>query len=91
MLNNIVETLPNNIFETMLNNIFETMLNNIVETLLNNVVETLLNNIVGPTMLLTHDNNVVRALFRQRTHFASLRPPLKNILKKHQPVIPLLR
>ena len=27
----------------------------------NNIVETRMNNIVGPTMLLTHDNNVVQA------------------------------
>ena len=29
-------------------------------------LKTMLNNIVGPTKLLTHDNNVVQALFRQQ-------------------------
>ena len=42
-------------------------MNNLVtSSLLNNIVEAMLNNIVGPTMLLTHDNNVVQALFKQQ-------------------------
>ena len=36
-------------------------------SLINNAVETMLHNIVGPTMLLTHDNKVVQALFMQAT------------------------
>ena len=35
-------------------------------SLLNNIVETILRNILGPTMLLTHDNNVVQALSREQ-------------------------
>ena len=42
------------------------LLNNIVETRMNDIVETRMNDIVGPKMLLTHDNNVVQALFRQQ-------------------------
>ena len=46
---------------------FPTAMNNLVTSSLpNNIVETILNNIIGPTMLLTHDNNVVQALFRQQ-------------------------
>ena len=33
---------------------------------LNNIVKTKMNSIVGPTILLTHDKNVVQALFRQQ-------------------------
>ena len=38
----------------------------ITSPLLNNIIETRMNDIAGPTMLLTHDNNVVQALFRQQ-------------------------
>ena len=43
---------------TTVNMVVPTAMNNLVtSSLLSNIVETMLNNIVGPTMLLTHDNN----------------------------------